>query len=465
MTKNKGFVTTEGFYDSPVMLGASRITLERKDITMPIAGLTEINRPPRQGMLRLGIKKQTASGKEYPSEVDYFILDPETPDPVEKQRLIDLFHKEFGEKPKTIQICLPSSDLDEVFPQNYKRYGRNTSLKCIGDGESAIVTENAFAVGLDQTGKNDKGMMKVKCDGRECIYAVTREDNRVKECKATATLSVDIYPLGGMGVWQVTTGSFNSIVNINSCIRSIVAKYGRAHALPLILERRPQETTFKGKKAIHYTLHINTDKTIGEMVKQAQIAPDQVLIEAYGEQVSLPAPAEIMDDDTHQPEDKLHKDSGAKGVGMPENVKEAVTAVPPGEEKQVMDTEKPRPAIIVNCPPVGYPDDKNIHPEEEAEIDRLANADKEAGEKAIAKVEEHFPGSTVVSVAKEGHPETFWEFMPWAQAKFRAAGKLGVYKAILQESGVKVLSELKDNAEKQAKVRRGTEAELEREGL
>jgi hypothetical protein len=238
-----------------------------------------------------------------------------------------------------------------------------------------------------------------------------------------------------MGVWQVTTGSFNSIVNINSCIRSIVAKYGRAHALPLVLERRPQETTYKGKKATHYTLHINTDKSLGEMVKQAQLAPDQVLIEAYGEQVSLPAPEEIMDADTTQE-----------------------------PEEQVKDTEEPRPALVVNHPPV-HEGNVDGEVEEQAEIDRLAQADEEACKKAIEKVEEHFPGSEVVSISKEGHPETFWEFMPWAQSKLRAAGKLDKYKEVLHSKGVKVLSETKDDPAKQNEVRVATEKLLESEGL
>ena len=39
----------------------------------PIAGLTDKPRMPRQGKIRLGIKKMSASGKEYPSAVDYFV--------------------------------------------------------------------------------------------------------------------------------------------------------------------------------------------------------------------------------------------------------------------------------------------------------------------------------------------------------------------------------------------------------
>jgi len=42
-----------------------------------IKGLSSIRRLPRLGKIRLGIKKVTAKGKEYPSETDYFVCPAE----------------------------------------------------------------------------------------------------------------------------------------------------------------------------------------------------------------------------------------------------------------------------------------------------------------------------------------------------------------------------------------------------
>ena len=48
---------------------------EREDEEMAIKGVSEVRRLPRCGKIRLGIKKKTKEGVEYPAEVDYFILD------------------------------------------------------------------------------------------------------------------------------------------------------------------------------------------------------------------------------------------------------------------------------------------------------------------------------------------------------------------------------------------------------
>lgn len=496
---SKGYTTTQGFYDSPVMLGANRIKPERRK-QMPIEGLTDINRPPRQGMLRLGIKKQTKGGKDYPSEVDYFILDPETPDEVEKKRLIDKFHEGFGEKPKTIAISLPApveaeietvlgdskrlnkfinEFINEVFPQNYKRYGKNTSLKCIGDGKTAVCTEEQFVQGLEITGKDKKGLPTVKCQGRNCKFAVTNEKATAKECKATATLSVDIWPLGGIGVWQVTTGSFNSIVNINSCIRSIITKYGRAHALPLILERRPQIATYQGKKTTHYTLHINTDKSITEMVRTAQIAPERVLIEAYGTEVAaLPAPEEIMDSETAQESDKpqgfMPKANWPGDVcnGFPEKVKVLDAEATQEIEKTVDDpTHK-----LLDSVKGTAPDDSDKLAEydkttekvvaqfsgEVASEDSKSEKDEEFldGLKKDAKAELDSDGNQDPKIV---FPKLFPKFMAFCKAQLEAAGKGDMYRDAFHLYSVKTAADLEKDLKKQADMRIYLEGLVEEE--
>ncbi len=414
---------------------------------MPIAGLTDINRPPRQGMLRLGIKKKTTSGKEYPAEVDYFILDPETPDKEEKARLIEKFHEAFGDKPKTISITLPYSDIDEVFPQNYKRYGRNTSLKCIGDGVTATCTEEPFAQGLKTIGKDERGLPKVECKGRDCVFATTNENSTAKECKATATLSVKIHPLGGIGVWQVTTGSFNSIVNINSCIRDLIDEYGRAHALPLVLERRPQETSFKGKKTTHYTLHINTDKSIIEMVRQAQIAPERVLIEAYGTEVAaLPAPEEIMDAETSTEPEKddmtSHREKLSKDV---EKIQEKAKADPADSPDKLAEYDKTTEKVI-------------------EQFDGIRQADSEGfieGCKKDAKEELGSDGNTDKPAIV--FPAPFPKFMAFCKAQLEAAGKGDMYKDAFHLYSIKTAADLEKDVKKQEAIRKYLEGLIEDE--
>lgn len=437
MAEKKGWIITDGFYDIPILINAYRE--EFKEDKMPIHGLTNIQRPPRQGMIRLGVKKHTANGVEYPAEVDYFILDPETPDDDEKMRLIELFHSEFGAKPKSIAIVLPSSDINEVFPQNYKRYGKKTSLKCIGDGLTAQCTSKEFAEGLDIIQTLPNGLPVVTCKGRECMYATTNPDAKQKECKASATLSVWIPALGGLGLWQITTGSFYSIININGCIRSLIGIYGRAHSLPLTLERRPQETTYNGKKSIHYVLHMNTDKSIGEMVKHALIAPERVLIETYGESASksLPAPDEIIDDD----------ESGNLLPGP--TVIEDIKQDEPEETAIIQDNQERTPEEI-ECESFG---------EEDEPVTKVADKPVNKPDKPVDPKKPSTVGS--YKLPESVKKLTFWEFMPTAKKKLTAAGLGDRYMDALHTQDARVLSDLASDPKKMDLARVMVEAELE----
>jgi hypothetical protein len=437
MSKWPGYTTTEGFYDTPVMLGAKRVKLERSG-NMPIDGLTDIDRPPRQGMIRLGIKKKTTSGKEYPSEVDYFILDPETPDIQEQQRIIDLWSKAFGACPKSIEIVLLSSDINEAFPQNYKRYGKSTPLKCIGDGREAVVTDKEYGKGLDQIGTDDRGFMKVRCNGRDCIYATTNEKSTAKECKATATLTVKIPQLGGLGVWQLTTGSFNSIVNINSSIRDLVLTYGRAHGIPLRLERRSQEMPYKGKKTTHYPLHINEAIGTAKAAEalQPSIDPDE-------------APPEILDGD-HEPEKPLM-------INCPPVIPEP------------LDDDVP--------PFVPPPDIKDVP---EAKQEDVGEKDKQGAEqskefleglKEDSKAEYGVEGGKATksrAIDKEkakAYPAEFPRFMAFCKQRLEEAELGDMYRDAFHLYGIKNPAELAKDPKKQGEVRVYLESLLEEKEL
>jgi len=89
-----------------------------------IKGLSDKRRLPRLGIIRLGIKKKSAKGVEYPAEVDYFVVPPEV-------------QKLYGEKPKELDVMIPLNEIEAVFPCAYKHYGSSKGLKCSGDGEKA----------------------------------------------------------------------------------------------------------------------------------------------------------------------------------------------------------------------------------------------------------------------------------------------------------------------------------------
>lgn len=250
---------------------------------MAIKGLSEARRLPRLGKIRLGKKEKTKAGVEYPKEVDYFILDPQTPSKEENQKILDIFHRKYGEEPKQIPIMFPIGDPDVIFSQFYKRYGSSTSLKCQGNGEEAKCMHKDFADGLKVIGE-DGGLPVVKCEGKECKFQKGK-----RECSKVATLQVLLPELPGAGVWQITTGSINSIINVNSCLAHIVAMAGRFHMIPLILERREIETAHDGKKRKHYVLQIDMKISLANLQKLAQLDPTKVALE-------LPAPEAEKED-------------------------------------------------------------------------------------------------------------------------------------------------------------------------
>lgn len=270
-----------------------------------IKNLSEVRRLPRAGKIRLGIKKITEGGKEYPAEVDYFILDPQTPSELENKKLIDEFHKLFGEQPKSINIMFPLSNPELVFPQFYKRYGKSTSLQCKGDGEFAYCATEEYAEGLQKEPikADELPGIRVICKGQECPYY------KNKQCSEVATLQVLLPDLPGSGVWQITTGSYNSIVNLNSCFDYIRAIAGRFHMIPLKLERREQEIQHKdGEKVTkrkHYILHIDMAIKLADLQKYAQIDSTKIMLE-------LPAPEQEKEDIAFETTPEITNDGGHK---------------------------------------------------------------------------------------------------------------------------------------------------------
>lgn len=254
---------------------------------MPIKSISDVRRCPRLGHIRLGIKKVSEkSGKEYPAEVDYFILDPETGDQQRNEELKAQFKELYGEKPTAIKIMFPPVDPDIFFAQWFKRYGSGTLLKCKGDGETAVCALPEFAEGLEIIGKDEMGLTKVKCLGPECIY----QKEEKPSCRRLGALQILLPELSGIGVWQVNTGSWNSIVNLNSALDWLRGLCGRFAMIPITLRRVPTEIAYEGKKSKHYIMQIDIDNVnIAQLQRAALVAPEKSLLPA------LPVPDETRD--------------------------------------------------------------------------------------------------------------------------------------------------------------------------
>ena len=202
-----------------------------------IKGLSDTRRLPRAGKIRLGVKKVSGSGKEFPAEVDFFVCPEEV-------RAI------YGASPKEIDIQLPVEDPTIFFPQAYKWYGSDQGLKCKGDGETALrrynllTEEDKKAAGA----REDDDLIEISCP---CDLLESGK------CGPKGILMVLLPKVTLNGVYQIDTGSVLNIVELNSKIDLIGTLVSRAGGSicdrPLKLARIPQEVTYTDPKTKRQT--------------------------------------------------------------------------------------------------------------------------------------------------------------------------------------------------------------------
>lgn len=225
---------------------------------MAIIGISDRRRLPRQGKIKIGEKRENKNGVEYPVALDYFKV------PEEVQAI-------YGADPKEIDIIFPVNDMEQIFPQYMKKYGK-TGLHCKGDGETGTAMINEEMV------------------ERECNPT---EDPWCKGCQPKGTLSYIVPKVSSMRVYQTTTGGWNSIVNINSSLDMIRGMTGGKIAfIPLKLKLEPHEGTVtkdgKQFKKTVYVLQVDIDGTMEDFITRFQrkaLAPseDVLQIQALGQ--------------------------------------------------------------------------------------------------------------------------------------------------------------------------------------
>lgn len=223
---------------------------------MPIKDLSDAVRIPRLGKIHLGIKHPE---KGYPMKTDYFVFPKDHPD---YDKLVTVF----GEKPKELRILIPNVVEEQWCSQYYKAYSLTHGLVCKGDGELAmrmIDTKTDTMVDKNATTVN---MLEIPCLGKDC------PEYKAKKCKETMNLRFILPEVPGIGVWQIDTGSINSIININSCAYHIKQTLGRLALIPLklTLESIQVNNPETGKKQTVYVLNLRTDVTLTQLATSAR---------------------------------------------------------------------------------------------------------------------------------------------------------------------------------------------------
>jgi len=158
----------------------------------------EARRMPRLGRIRLGLKVKNKNAKPcdcvngcfkctHPFETPYFVV------PTEVARYC-------GKEPAELDIIVPLEDLETVFPRSYKWYGSSRGLKCSGNLEKAYRLD-------------EKTLQRV-----EIPCPCSMKD---KECNPSGSLQVILPKVNFGGVYQITTGSWNSWEPMRSSVRSL----------------------------------------------------------------------------------------------------------------------------------------------------------------------------------------------------------------------------------------------------
>lgn len=218
-----------------------------------------IIRLPRLGKIRLGVKKLSSKGKEYPAEVDYFVV----PDEVKAQ---------FGQKPKRLSVMIPVEDEDKFLREYYACYGSNQKIKCQGDGE---VAER----------RDDKGkIFEVKCPTpAACDYA------KEHGCRARIDLMMVIPSVNMGGCYQLSSGSVNTSIDVKSGIEMARYLFGRISWVPMEITRTEQKIPdpADGRMQTHWPVRLYPTATVGEV---NQIRSDTNRILERQERFALPEP-------------------------------------------------------------------------------------------------------------------------------------------------------------------------------
>jgi hypothetical protein len=146
---------------------------------------------PIGGKIRLGIKVKNEQGVEYPVETDHFVCPKEVRDV-------------FGEEPTELTVFFPSAHREEVFPQNYEKYGSNEALLCQGDGEGSAQRLNL---------KNGK-WINVKCPCEH--YGKYDKKTKIGGCVKAGYLKFMIPSVSIGTFYQCRVGGTVSIEECNS---------------------------------------------------------------------------------------------------------------------------------------------------------------------------------------------------------------------------------------------------------
>ena len=213
---------------------------------MPAKSLSDRFPFRRLGRIKLGIAAER-DGCPLPRPADHFVC-PAT------------IRKVYGEKPGVLRILFPSEDDSRWAWQSYRCYSRTRGLICRGDGEKAVALIDRHTGSLVTRDSVKTSRQPILCNPSTCRYYG-------RNCRRITHLQFILPDVPGLGVWQIDTSSYWSMININSGVQLLRQVCGRVSMVPLMLKLVPKAVQPQGQRRTVYVLALDAPYKMVEIVR------------------------------------------------------------------------------------------------------------------------------------------------------------------------------------------------------
>ena len=203
---------------------------------------------PVRAKVRVGIKGRSASGKEFPKAVDYFVSD----DPE--------FHAKLLAEPRVLRIRFPHEAPDDNFSTGME-YWRKNQLACYtkDSGSDPIALRVPSLVTEKDVLRGDpikSGRQPISCPFRSCEFF------KSKVCKPMGRLVFFIEGFDpAAGVWQLDTKSWNNLESLTGFLSLQGDPRGRLFDLSVAFEQRGRDR-FPLLSITEVNVDVNNDQDI-----------------------------------------------------------------------------------------------------------------------------------------------------------------------------------------------------------
>ncbi len=238
---------------------------------MPIKGLTDTLRMPRLGYIKSGELKEK-DGKTYPSAADHFILEGAA---------ADVFA---GQVTEIEPVMIPVEEEDRFANTMLRWWTQGRGLICSGDGEIATRVVDSAALRAIPEGPEGVAALEALEPAPADTENVTRiarpcpcphNEGDKPECGTHMALQLMLPTVPGFGIWQVNTGSKNSVMNILGTVAMLKNMAGRCSMLPLKLVLIKQTiASRRGRRTVNVLrLDLPSGMTMYDLIERARALP------------------------------------------------------------------------------------------------------------------------------------------------------------------------------------------------